>query len=244
MAIGQLSKKMCVSVATLSRFVRHAGFRDFKELKAAIARQSDYEPPAEKMTGTLTTQTRALELLEYQQFCITKTLQLLSETEMEKAVQAIAAARTVYLFGKGASAGLAALLHFRLNRLGKKAVVLPGGGSELFEGLVHAGKSDLVILFGFQRIPREAKVILEHRGEAQYHTLLISSKLFDGESKRADINLFVYRGEAKEYHSMTAPTALIDALVVLTAQKLGAPALKNLSALYQLKEKYAEQIPR
>lgn len=246
MSIDQLSGKMEISVATLSRFVRHAGFKDFKELKASIVEQTNYESPADKMTATLTQsgKTGAVELLRYQQFCIEKTLELLSETELEKAVEAITTADTVYIHGKGAAASLAVLLHFRLNRLGKKVIILSTGGSELFEGLIHAGPKDLILLFGFQKLPREVKVILEQRQEAGYKTLLISSKVFDSESRRGDINLFVYRGESNEYHSMGAPMALMDAMIVMTAQRLGPSALNNLASLYQLKEKYTEEIPR
>jgi DNA-binding MurR/RpiR family transcriptional regulator len=246
LSIGQLSEKLGVSDASLSRFVRHAGFRDFKELKTTIMEQSELETPAEKMTGTLehSDQAGALDMLRYQQFCLAKTMELLSDAELEKAVEAIASARTIYLYGKGASAGLAALFHFRLNRLGRKTVLLPAGGSEMFEDLVHAGTGDLILIFGFQKIPNEARVVLKHRFKAGYRTLLISSRIFDGEDGRADINLFVYRGEAKEYHSMTAPTALVDSLVVLTARRLGTSALDHLAALYQIKEQYSEQIPR
>lgn len=246
MSIDQLSVKMEISVATLSRFVRHAGFKDFKELKASIVERTDYETPADKMTSTLTQSDKAgaVQLLRYQQYCIEKTLELLSETELEKAVEAIAAADTVYIHGKGAAASLAELLHFRLNRLGKRVVILSAGGSELFEGLIHAGVRDLIILFGFQKLPREAGVILDQRHTAGYKTLLINSKVFDSESRRGDINLFVYRGESNEYHSMGAPVALLDALIVMIAHKIGPAALSNLASLYQLKEKYSEEIPR
>ena len=58
------------------------------------------------------------------------------------------------------------------------------------------------------------------------------------EPDRADMNLFVYRGEAKEYHSMTAPAALIDALVVAVSEKLGDEAVQRLSNLHRLKKAY------
>lgn len=52
------------------------------------------------------------------------------------------------------------------------------------------------------------------------------------------MNLFVYRGEAKEYHSMTAPAALVDALVVAVSEKLGDEAVQRLSNLHRLKKAY------
>jgi DNA-binding MurR/RpiR family transcriptional regulator len=92
MSIGQLSEKIGISVATISRFVRHAGFKDFKELKTDIAGQNSFESPAEKMNETLsvTDNTDFLELLRYQQFCISKTIELLSKSEIKKAVNKLA----------------------------------------------------------------------------------------------------------------------------------------------------------
>jgi len=242
LSIGTISEKLGVSEATLSRFAKNAGFKNFKELKAAIAEK--YETPAEKMTGTLAEKSGIFEMLEYQRYCIEKTMLHLSESEVKKAVDKIAAAKTVYIYGKGASLALAELFSFRLSRLGKMTKILPSGGSELFEGLVHAKEGDLALIFGFQKIPREAKVILEHSKTAGFKTILISGMLFNDQNKHADINLFVYRGEPKEYHSMAAPAALIDAITVLLAKSLGNAAMENLANLYNLKEKYKEEIPR
>ncbi len=242
LSIGKLSQKLGLSEATLSRFAKSAGFKSFKELKAAIAEK--YETPAEKMTGTLAEKSGVFEMLEYQRLCIEKTMLHLSEDEVKKTVDEIKAAKNIYLYGKGASFALAELFSFRLSRLGKSTRILPSGGSELFEGLVHAGEGDLAIVFGFQKIPREAKVILDYSKKAGFKTILFSGMLLSNENKHADINLFVYRGEPKEYHSMAAPAALIDAITVLLAKSLGDSALENLSKLYNLKEKYKEDIPR
>lgn len=246
MSIGQLSERLGISEATISRFARHAGYEDFKELKADIALNFGQETPAEKLAETLQHKHTATvyKLLRYQQQCIEKTIENLDQNEVDQAVEAIVSAPKIYLYGKGAATSIIKLMHFRLRRFGKQAVVLPSGGSELFEEMVHLQKKDLVILVGFQKISKEAQVILKHRKEIGYQTLLLSSRLFDSEEKRADINLYIYRGESKEYHSMTAPIALIDALIVMTASKLGDGAVNQLSELYQLKEKYAEEIPR
>ena len=82
-------------------------------------------------------------------------------------------------------------------------------------------------------------MILAYQKEAGYHTLAFCSRSFVPEEERADIQLFVYRGEAKEYHSMTAPAALVDALVVAVSERLGEHAVENLSHLYRMKKKYA-----
>ena len=82
-------------------------------------------------------------------------------------------------------------------------------------------------------------MILGYRKEAGYRTLSFISRAFVPEKERADIQLFAYRGEAKEYHSMTAPAALVDALVVAVSEQMGETSVENLSRLYHMKKTYA-----
>ena len=55
MTIGQLAKRMNVSEATISRFARHVGCQDFKQLKGLVIDQNHLEGPAGKLAGTLLT---------------------------------------------------------------------------------------------------------------------------------------------------------------------------------------------
>ena len=54
----------------------------------------------------------------------------------------------------------------------------------------------------------------------------------------ADISLFAYRGTEKEYHSMAAPAALLDALAVAVAERLGTEGTERLQSLHQMKKDY------
>ena len=51
LSIGQLAQRLELSDATVSRFARHVGCADFKELKNLVMEQSS--GPAVKMAGTL-----------------------------------------------------------------------------------------------------------------------------------------------------------------------------------------------
>ena len=55
---------------------------------------------------------------------------------------------------------------------------------------------------------------------------------------RADISLFAYRGTEKEYHSMAAPAALLDALAVAVAERLGTEGTERLQSLHRMKKDY------
>ena len=240
-SIGQLARRLDLSDATVSRFARHIGCADFKELKSMVVEQS--AGPAAKMTGTLTQDGAfsPMAWLERQQLYLQKTAQQLDQAEFDRGTEALVSARQIFLHGKNASASLARMLAFRLGRLGLSVTLLPSGGSELLEGLLHAGEQDLVVMFSFSKLSREGRIILDHRRTAGYRTLAFVSRTYIPAEEQADISLFAYRGEEKEYHSMAAPAALLDVLTVAVTSRLGQRGTDSLEQLHQLKASYFPQ---
>lgn len=240
-SIGQLARRLELSEATVSRFVRHVGCRDYKELKQVVMRQSALDGPAARLAGTIGGEEfTAGAWLRRQQAYLQKTLENLDESAVQSAVQALAEARRVFIHARSASSSLAQLLFFRLRRLGIEVSLLPSGGSEVLEGLAQVEREDLVVLFSLSKVSQEGKVILRTQKEVGYRTLAFCSRMYVPEEERADIQLFAYRGEEGEYHSMAAPAALVDALVVALSQRMGAESARRLSRLHQMKKAYAK----
>ena len=98
------------------------------------------------------------------------------------------------------------------------------------------------MVFAFSKLSAEGRVILDVQRAAGYRTLLFTGQLYHGRAPRADIELFVCRGEEKEYHSMTAPAAIVDALVLAVSARLGDAALQNLEARRRLKSEYGARL--
>ena len=242
LSIGQLAQRLELSDATVSRFARHVGCTDFKDLKSLVMEQAS--GPAVKMAGTLSREDAfsPAAWLERQQLYLEKTARQLDRVEFDRAVEAIAAARQIFLHGKNASAPLAQMLAFRLRRLGLRVLVLPSGGSEMLEGLSQAGEGDLAVMFSFSKLSREGRVLLEHSRRTGCRTLAFVSRTCIPPQEQANITLFAYRGEEKEYHSMSAPAALLDALVVAVTQQLGPRATASLQRLHQLKRSYGPML--
>ncbi|MBS6215592.1 MAG: MurR/RpiR family transcriptional regulator [Clostridiales bacterium] len=237
-SIGQLARRLGLSDATVSRFARHVGCTDFKELKSLVVEQA--AGPAAKMAGTLSQDGgfSPVAWLERQQLYLQKTAQQLDPVEFDRAADALASARRIFLHGKNASSSLANMLAFRLRRLGLPVSLLPSGGSELLEGLLQAEEQDLVVMFSFSKLSREGRVILDHSKTVGYQTLAFVSRTCIPPEEQADISLFAYRGEEKEYHSMSAPTALLDVLTVAVTERLGQRGSDSLERLHQLKTSY------
>ncbi len=243
MSIGEVAKRLEVSEATISRAARHLGYRDFKEMKNEIIGQKTGKGAAGKIAGTLL-KTQGFDIGKWfamQQECLSSTLENFDQKEFSRAVSQIQSARNIYIHGKNASASSAQLLYFRLRRLGYKVFMVPSGGSEVIEGIVHAGEGDLVIIFSYSKVSVEGKMILEYAKIAGYTTMAFTSRLYAPQEQRADINLYVYRGEKEEFHSMTAPAAMIDALILALSEKDQGDTAQNLLKIQKLKEKFKQK---
>lgn len=239
--ISTVSRRLGVSAATISRFVRHVGCRDYKELKRIVAGQNSSEEPAVKMIAALSPEGEfsLKNWILRQQTCLQKTLERLDQKAFRQAVSALLSAHRVFIHAKSAASSLGRLLKFRLRRLGVETVLLPSGGSEVLEGLAQVREDDLVVMFSFSKVSKEGRMILDYRRQAGYRTIAFCSRMFVPEEERADIQLFVYRGESEEYHSMTAPAAVVDALVIAVSEQMGAESARRLSELQSLKKRYA-----
>ena len=239
--ISAVSRRLGVSVATISRFVRHMGCRDYKELRRIVAKQIPPERPADQ--GEIFCdggkEFTAKNWLRRQQLCLQKTMEGLDEEAFQQAVFALLSARRVWIYARNAAFSSGQLLMFRLRRLGVEAFPLPYGGSDLTEDLIQVREEDLIVLFGFSCVSGEERAILEYRKEAGCRTVALCSRIAVPEDERADIQLFVYRGEPGEYHSMMAPAAVADALAAAVSEQMGEEAEKRLSALREIKRRYA-----
>ncbi len=244
MTIGQLSAALHISEATVSRFARHVGCEDFKHLKRTVVEQTIRRGPVQKLSNTLQAKEGDIlaAWLEQQRYNLQKTLDLLDREAFAAAVAALLGARKIFLHARNASRAPAVLLEYRLRRIGLEVEQLPSAGSELAERLAIIGSRDVVVLFGFAKVSEAAGVILERQQQAGYRTILFTSRVWHGEGPRAEIELFVYRGDEKEQHSMSSPISVAEALSLALSAQMGGAALARLDEIQQLKAAYKDRL--
>ena len=244
MTIGQLSAALHISEATVSRFARHVGCEDFKHLKRTVVEQTVQRGPVQKLSNTLQAKEGDIlaAWLEQQRYNLQKTLDLLDREAFAAAVAALLGARKIFLHARNASRAPAVLLEYRLRRIGLEVEQLPSAGSELAERLAAIGPQDVVVLFGFAKVSQAAGVILERQQQAGYRTILFTSRVWHGEGPRADIELFIYRGDEKEQHSMSSPISVVEALSLALSAQMGGAALARLDEIQQLKTAYKDRL--
>ena len=241
MSIIELAEKLEISEATISRFVRKIGAADFKSLKTLVLDKSPYMA-AEKMKTTLAS-SEDLNLDSYlskQIENIKKTLDHIDTKQFDQACKLIAQKNKIYIYAKHAGKSLATLMYTRLNRIGIDPWILPSGGTEFVESLSKLAQDDLLIVFSFSKISREDKIIFDYKKGVKFKVIQFTSRLYHDKDKAGDLNLFVYRGERNEYHSLTVAVALVDAMIVKVTELKGEKSLERLEKIKELKNSYKD----
>lgn len=247
MSIGEAARRVGTSEPTISRFARHCGYSDFKELKTALLeRQEEIHSPARKLASSMERpDTSSPEgMLRYQQFCIEKNSFIFEYKRRRRRHKCYHKSKTDLHPCQRSRSFHGPAPEIPADQVRPFTYHLPPGSSELFEEMNFITPEDLLILFGFQNIPREARVLLDYREKTGCPAILFTSRICDSASGDGIIPLYIYRGEPTEYHSMAAPSALLDALVLLTGQRLGSRSKETLDEIFRLKEHYKADIPR
>lgn len=62
-------------------------------------------------------------------------------------------------------------------------------------------------------------------------------------NKLADYVLYAHRGDTWEFHSMVAPTTVVETLVMGISMQLKQQSIKNMEKLSKLRKNYGEIVP-
>lgn len=246
MSIEELSSKIGVSIATMSRLCKKLGYKSFKNLKNDIHEKLDITP-ASKVQNTLTHISED-NIIEDMFLNMINNLQLsienLDKENFKKAALLILNSSKVYIFSPGPSLGLAYILKYRLNRFRIDINIIENGGSNIYESLVNLTSKDVVLVFGFSKMLVETEVVLNYSKEAKYKTILFTDLFVSEMLDMCNISLYCCRGKSHEFHSMVSAMALVDCLIVNIAMEIEDIAMENLVNLSKLRKKYFSYIKR
>lgn len=243
----EIADTIGLSIASVSRFWRSVGFKNMKDFKKNVTQQMD-PTPARKietlisqsendghLSSTFHTVINHLEL----------TMNYFSEETIMETSKLIRESNKIYIYAQGSAVGLQDLLYFRLARYGLNLHKMINSGSELLEDVVHIQADDVVLLFAFGRkVLPEEEVIFRQAKDTGYKVIAITDQLVSDISTQADITLYGSRGEPWEFHSMVAPTLILEMLVISLSSYNKEDNLSKLNALQELRKKYKDLLPR
>jgi len=163
LGIEELAEACDVSTATISRFARDLGFKNYAGMRGAVAEtlQSVLQP-VEKLRSTIARRTAraspALESLGYAEAAITATSQALGGTPIDRIGALLTQARAVYVLGFGLSSFLAGALAMHLQPFCRHVVeVAASGGTEVAAShLAPIGGKDVLVVISLPRYTLDA----------------------------------------------------------------------------------------
>jgi DNA-binding MurR/RpiR family transcriptional regulator len=158
LGIEELAEACDISTATISRFARDLGFKNYAAMRGAVAEtlQSVLQP-VEKLRSTIARRTAAaspaLESLGYAQAALSATSRALAGDQIDRIGSVLTKAGTVYVMGFGLSTFLAGTLAMHLQPFCKHVVeVAASGGTEVAAShLANITARDVLVVVSLPR---------------------------------------------------------------------------------------------
>jgi len=219
--IEELAENCQVLTATISRFARDIGFKNYSAMRNEVATtlQSVLQP-VDKLRNNIARRADAgvpaLESLEYAAANVKACSQALDVDEMNKIVGVLTKARTVYVMGFGLSSQLAGMLVLHLQPFCQHVIEVAGqGGTEIAAGhLANITARDALVVISF---PRYSLDVIRLAGFAREREATVVSITDSPASKLAKVathTLYAQCTHPVLPSSATAAMAVIEALVV------------------------------
>ncbi|MBW8897068.1 MAG: MurR/RpiR family transcriptional regulator [Massilia sp.] len=167
LGIEELAEACAVSTATISRFARDLGFRNYAAMRGAVAEtlQSVLQP-VEKLRSTIARRAAAesaapapaLESLGYAEAAIAATSRALAGAQLDRIGAVLTKAHTVYVLGFGLSSFLAGTLAMHLQPFCRHVVeAAASGGTEVAAShLATIGTRDVLVVISLPRYTLDA----------------------------------------------------------------------------------------
>lgn len=241
---GELAQRLNVSQATIVRFARAVGYDSFPELRRCLQ-----EMFRVKVTPATRLKRKLDDLHAGEGHVLRKIvdmeLQYLAEAErsveledFDRAVEIVVKAKRVFAFGLGPSRILADLIQIRLRRFGIPTYSLTESGRDLLEKLILLEPDDAVVATGYHRITGELVAVLDHAHKVGCPIVLLTDTLGATFKDKADIILSARRGPVSNFHSLTVPMAILNALILAVAMEKSEESVASLNKLQQLRADY------
>jgi DNA-binding MurR/RpiR family transcriptional regulator len=219
MRIDELASAVGASVATANRFARALGFDGYPAFRGALVRGFEATlAPVERLRSAQESPASGDELLaaslEQAAVNLRLTHDAIDSTAADAAVEAILAARRVFVLGSGASAFLAGLMEHGLLPYhdNVQSLALIGGPTHAARRLFSAGKGDLVIGIAFPRYVDDTVQLARRAASLGARVLALTDSVDSPLGQFADMTLSIRAERRLAATSEAAVLAVIEAL--------------------------------
>lgn len=237
---GELAAKADISNATAARFFKRLGYASYNDARMHARQAEDWGSPLYELTGTgrkrLAPGDFGLHIAQDLQN-LTRTAEMLSESDLEEATRLLADAARVFVVGFRNSMALANYARGLLTNVRPDVQLLPLAGTSMGEELAGIGAADVFLVLGFRRRPLLLREIMAVVREAGAASVLIADMTAARTAQLATITLRCHNRGHSMFDSYAAPMSVINYLCSAVSQSLGDAAVERLAEIETLHDR-------
>jgi len=243
MTANKLGKMVSVSESTVVRFAVELGFDGYpsmqKALQEMVRNKLTSVQRIEVANGRFGSQDLVSMVLRADMESIRKTDETLERHVLDQAVDAILAARNIYIVGVRSSAAIATFMSFYFRNIFDNVhLVDPTATSEMLEQMLHVSREDVVIGISLPRYSSRTVKVLEFAHDNGAQVVVITDSKDAPAAKRADYTLVAKSEMVSVVDSLVAPMSLVNALIVAIGRRKEQEFSRVFQNLEQIWEEY------
>ena len=243
MTASKLGKRVGVSESTVVRFAAELGYDGYpdmqRSLQKMIRNRLTTVQRIEVTNDRLGDQDLLSMVLQSDIEKIRLTLEELDRESFDRAVDAIIAAKRIYIIGVRSSASIATFLSFYFNLIfGNVVEVTANTASEVFERLLRVGEGDVVVGVSFPRYSSRTVQAMNFARDRGACTVAITDSEASPLAPICTYTLKARSDMASFVDSLVAPLSLVNALLVAVSQKRNEDLAHTFQTLEQIWEEY------
>jgi len=243
MTASKLGQTVNVSESTVVRFASELGYDGYPAMQKALR---------EMIRGKLTAVQRieiSKDLMGAQDVLssvmhadaenIRLTLEEVDRMDFDASVNAILAARRIYILGVRSAYALARFLGFYFHMMFENVTLIQSNlSSELFEQLLWIGEGDVIIGISFPRYSRRTVKAMRYAKDQRATVIAITDSSASPLTEAADHILLAKSDMVSFVDSLAAPLSLVNALLAAVSRKKGVELAGTFSKLEQIWDEY------
>ena len=243
MTASKLGATVGVSESTVVRFATEIGYTGYPELQQAMQemiRNKLTSVQRMEVTASRIGNSDILDSVFNQDIdIIRRTMEETPHEDFYRSVDAIVAARKIYILGARSSLALATFLSYYFTLIFENVLLVQSTSEgEIFEQMIRIDERDVVIGISFPRYSKKAVKALNFAHKRGATVIAITDSTLSPMAKEAD-NLLLARSDiASIVDSLVAPLSLINALIVTTALRKSGEVTQVFKRLEDIWDEY------
>ena len=240
---AKLGDMVGVSESTVVRFADELGFEGYSQFQLAVQELVRIKlTPNQRIEITKQRIGRGDVIDKAMESDISKikyTLEHLDRRSFSDAVDAILAAKNIYITGARSSEPLARLLSYNLSLIFDNVkLVVPTSSAEVFEQMYSVGEDDVVIAFSFPRYSSKMINGIRFARRKNAKVVVFTDSEVSPIAEFANCVLIAQSDMASFMDSLVAPLSIINAIVIEITHRREREITERFDALEKLWDEY------